>query len=74
MVRAGKLAFATGVVAAALTVTAGPASAGSEEPVEDPPAVHVLPGLDLGPVLGPTAEVPAIALAPVHGLLTAIGG
>ena len=74
MVRAGRLALATGVVAAALTVAAGPASAGSEEPVEQPPAVHVLPGVDLGPVLGPTAEVPAIALAPVHGLLTAIGG
>ncbi len=74
MVKAGKLALATGIAAAALTATAGAANAESETPVEEPPAVHVLPGLDLGPVLGPTAEVPAIALAPVHGLLTAIGG
>lgn len=36
--------------------------------------IWVLPGVDLGSVLGPTVPVPTEALAPVDGVLTQITG
>ncbi|WP_410650127.1 hypothetical protein [Amycolatopsis sp. cmx-4-54] len=36
------------------------------------PAVWLIPGLDLGGLLGPTVPVPTDVLAPIYGLITPI--
>lgn len=53
--------------AALLAVGAGSAAA-------DTLPVWALPGVDVGPLLGPTVPVPTTALSPVDGLLKLISG
>ncbi|MGW4127112.1 hypothetical protein [Amycolatopsis japonica] len=36
------------------------------------PAVWLIPGLDLGGLLGPTVPVPTDVLAPIYGIITPI--
>ncbi|WP_424189045.1 hypothetical protein ACOBQX_11755 [Actinokineospora sp. G85] len=62
--RAATAAFASAVL---MLAGAGIASA------DDGTAVWLLPGVDLGFLLGPTANIPG-ALAPVFDLLRFIGG
>lgn len=56
---------ATGLLALAMT-GAGAGVAAAE------PAVWLVPGVDGGPLLGPTVGLPTRLLAPVDGLLTAL--
>lgn len=67
---------AAGTAALALALLGGGvASAADQAPQPSPsPSVWVVPGLDTGALLGLTTQVPAQALAPVDGVLTALGG
>jgi hypothetical protein len=64
------------VAAAMLAIGAGSASAAPATPATSEAGVPiwVLPGLDLGWLLGPTVPVPTQALAPIDGLLKFISG
>ena len=61
----------TGFAAAALTLSATGVASASESAAQDTP-IWLVPGVDLGSLLGSTTSVPG-ALAPVFGLLTLLG-
>ncbi|MEV7550810.1 hypothetical protein AB0N89_14390 [Amycolatopsis sp. NPDC089917] len=62
-------------VAGALSGLAG--GVASADPLPGPPtgggpAVWLIPGVDLGSLLGPTVPVPTDLLAPIYGIITPI--
>ena len=59
------------LAAATLTLTAAGVASATEQTPQDVP-VWLIPGADLGSLLGPTTTLPE-ALAPVFGLLTLLG-
>lgn len=61
-----RISATAAIMAAGFGLTAGVASA--ETPV------YLLPGVDLGAILGPTTNLPAEALAPVFSVLTFLAG
>ena len=68
---------AAGTAALALSLLGGGVASAAEQAPQAPqeqPAVWALPGVDTGALLGPTTQLPAQALAPVDGVLTALGG
>lgn len=70
-------ALTGGAVALVLTVTGGPLAAAAEPsppPSSDGTSVWLLPGVDVGALLGPLAQLPGTALQPVATALDALGG
>lgn len=61
----------TGFAVATLSLTATGVASAAEQTSQNTP-IWLIPGVDLGPVLGPTTGLPE-ALAPVFGLLSLIG-
>ncbi len=61
---AGALSGLAGGVASADTLPGSPAG--------DDPAVWLVPGVDLGGLLGPAVPVPTDVLAPIFGIITPI--
>ncbi|RSN57511.1 hypothetical protein DMH01_26305 [Amycolatopsis sp. WAC 04182] len=60
-------------VAGALSGLAGGVASADPLPTGgDGPAVWLIPGLDLGGLLGPTVPVPTDVLAPIYGIITPI--
>jgi hypothetical protein len=62
---AGALSGLAGGIASADTLPGLPAAGGD-------PAVWLVPGVDLGGLLGPAVPVPTDALAPIFGIITPI--
>ncbi|WP_020498783.1 hypothetical protein [Sciscionella marina] len=71
--RLARILVGGGIAVAALAGAAGPAGA-AQPAAQDGPAVWLVPGGDLGGVLGPTVGVPTALLAPVNKLLTVLHG
>lgn len=67
-------ACAAGTAALALALLGGGVASAADQAPQPSPSVWVVPGLDTGALLGLTTQVPAQALAPVDGVLTALGG
>ncbi|RZQ64153.1 hypothetical protein [Amycolatopsis suaedae] len=67
MKRMSARVLVAGAALAVLSLVTGGVAGAAETPV------WVLPGVDLGGLLGPVAGLPADALAPVYGLLTLLG-
>ncbi|MFF5987647.1 hypothetical protein [Prauserella flavalba] len=62
-------------VAASLALTAGALGlAGGVAAAEPAAPIWLLPGADVGPLLGPVAGVPADVLAPIYSVLTVLAG
>ncbi|WP_158887169.1 hypothetical protein [Amycolatopsis anabasis] len=68
---ASRILVTAAASAAVLGLAGGVAAA---DPVASDAPIWVVPGLDLGSLLGATVSLPTTALAPVHGLLTTLAG
>ena len=70
-------ALAGGAAALVLTVTGAPlatAAEASPSPTSDGTSVWLLPGVDVGALVGPLAQLPGTALQPIASALGALGG
>ena len=59
-------------IAAGLSGIAGGVASAAEVTAQDAPSIWVLPGVDLGSLLGPTVGLPTDLLRPIFGIITPI--